>query len=200
MALGKVAAVPARLVVLASGAGTTLQAVLDASRDPSFAANVVAVGSDRPGIGALDRAAAVDVPTFTVAFADFTDRGEWNRAFEQALAEQRPDLVVLAGFMRILDAQVVERFPMINTHPALLPSFPGVGTRAVREALAHGVKLTGVTVHRVDAGVDSGPILAQVAVPVLADDDEHRLFDRIKAAEKPLYVETIRQLCKGFSE
>lgn len=196
MGLGKVAAVPARLVVLASGAGTTLQAVLDASRDPSFAGDVVAVGSDRPGIGALDRAAAVDVPTFTVPFADFTDRGEWNRAFEQALAEQRPDLVVLAGFMRIFDARVVESFPMINTHPSLLPSFPGVGIRAVRAALAHGVKLTGATVHRVDAGVDSGPILAQVAVPVLDGDDEHALFDRIRAAEKPLYVEAIRRLCQ----
>ncbi len=177
-----------------------MQALLDASRDPAFGADVVAVGTDRPGIGALARAAAAGVASFTVPFAEFSDRGEWNRAFERALADRQPDLVVLAGFLRIFDAQLVERFPMVNTHPALLPSFPGVGIRAVREALGHGVKLTGVTVHRVDSGVDTGPILAQVAVPVLAGDDEHTLFERIKAAEKPLYVETIRQLCsEGFT-
>jgi phosphoribosylglycinamide formyltransferase 1 len=188
--------VAARLVVLASGAGTTLQAILDASRSADFDAGVVAVGTDRPEIGALDRAAAAGVETFVVPFAAYTDRIAWNRAFEAALAERRPDLVVMAGFMRLFDAQLVGRFPMINTHPALLPSFPGVGIRAVRAALAHGVKLTGATVHRVDAGIDTGPILAQVAVPVLPGDDEHTLFERIKAAEKPLYVETIRKLCE----
>ena len=185
----------ARLVVLASGA-STLQAILDASRSADFGAEVVAVGADRPGIGALNRAGAAGVESFVVPFSAYTDRTAWNRAFEAALAERRPDLVVLAGFMRLFDAQLVNRFPMINTHPALLPSFPGVGIRAVRAALAHGVKLTGATVHRVDAGIDTGRILAQVAVPVLPDDDEHSLFDRIKAAEKPLYVETIRQLCE----
>ena len=186
----------ARLVVLASGAGTTLQAIVDATRSADFPAQVVAVGADRPDIGALDRAAAAGVESFVIPFAAYADRTAWNRAVEEALAERRPDLVVLAGFLRIFDAQLVARFPMINTHPALLPSFPGVGIRAVRGALAHGVKLTGATVHRVDAGVDTGPILAQVAVPVLPSDDEHSLFDRIKAAEKPLYVETIRQLCE----
>ena len=186
----------ARLVVLASGAGTTLQAILDASSSADFGAEVVAVGADRPEIGALDRAAAAGVESFVVPFAAYADRTAWNRAFEAALSERWPDLVVMAGFMRIFDAQLVARFPMINTHPALLPSFPGVGIRAVRAALACGVKLTGATVHRVDARVDTGRILAQVAVPVLPGDDEHTLFDRIKAAEKPLYVETIRQLCE----
>jgi phosphoribosylglycinamide formyltransferase-1 len=188
--------VAARLVVLASGAGTTLQAILDASRSADFGAEVVAVGADRPEIGALGRAAAAGVETFVVPFAAYTDRTAWNRAFEAALAERHPDLVVMAGFMRLFDAQLVGRFPMINTHPALLPSFPGVGIRAVRAALAQGVKLTGATVHRVDAGIDTGLILAQVAVPVLPGDDEHTLFERIKAAEKPLYVETIRELCE----
>jgi phosphoribosylglycinamide formyltransferase 1 len=188
--------VAARLVVLASGAGTTLQAILDASRSAGFGAEVVAVGADRPEIGALDRAADAGVESFVVPFAAYPDRTAWNRAFEAALVDRRPDLVVLAGFMRLFDAQLVGRFPMINTHPALLPSFPGVGIRAVRAALARGVKLTGATVHRVDAGIDTGPILAQVAVPVLPGDDEYTLFDRIKAAEKPLYVETIRKLCE----
>jgi phosphoribosylglycinamide formyltransferase-1 len=188
--------VAARLVVLASGAGTTLQAILDASRSADFGAEVVAVGADRPEIGALGRATAAGVETFVVPFAAYTDRTAWNRAFEAALAERRPDLVVMAGFMRLFDAQLVGRFPMINTHPALLPSFPGVGIRAVRAALTKGVKLTGATVHRVDAGIDTGLILAQVAVPVLPGDDEHTLFERIKAAEKPLYVETIRKLCE----
>jgi phosphoribosylglycinamide formyltransferase 1 len=188
--------VAARLVVLASGAGSTLQAILDATARPDFGAEVVAVGADRPAVGALERAARAGVESFVVAFDEFADRDAWNRAVEDELAERKPDLVALAGFMRLLDAQVVGRFPMINTHPALLPAFPGVGSRAVRAALKHGVKLTGATVHRVDAGMDTGPILAQVAVPVRVDDDEHTLFERIKAAEKPLYVETIRQLCE----
>ena len=188
--------VPARLVVLASGSGTTLQALIDAP-DPSWV--IVGVGADRPGTGALERAARAGIPTFVTDFAATPDRGAWNDALAAAIAELQPDLVVLAGFMRILGPDVVARFPFVNTHPSLLPSFPGVGVRAVRAALAAGVTLAGVTVHRVDEGVDSGPILAQAAVPVLPDDDEHTLFDRIKAAEKPLYVETIRQLCKEIN-
>ncbi len=187
---------PARLVVLASGSGTTLQAILD---DPDLRPSVVAVGADRAGIGALSRAASAGVETFVVPFAGYADRSVWNRTFESAIARHVPDLVVLAGFMRIFDPRVVERFAMVNTHPSLLPSFPGVGGRAVRAALAHGVKLAGATVHRVDAGVDSGEILAQVAVPVMEGDDEHGLFARIQAAEKPLYVETIRRLCKELA-
>jgi phosphoribosylglycinamide formyltransferase-1 len=186
-----------RLVVLASGSGTTLQAILDAQ---DIGSKVVAVGSDRPGTGALARAEAAGVESFVVAFDEHPDRGGWNRAFESALARYSPDLVVLAGFMRIFDAAVVQRFAMINTHPSLLPSFPGVGIRAVRAALEHGVKLAGATVHRVDAGVDTGQILAQVAVPVEAHDDERSLFARIQEAEKPLYVNTIRQLCADHGE
>ncbi len=181
----------ARIVVLASGSGTTLQAILD---DPQLRSAVVGVGSDRHGTGALERAQSSGIDAFVVPFADYDDRAEWNRAFEKALADRAPDIVVLAGFMRILDAQVVTRFKMVNTHPALLPSFPGVGIRAIRAALAAGVKLSGATVHWVDEGVDSGAIIAQVAVPVLPDDDEVTLFGRIQAAEKPLYVQAIREL------
>lgn len=183
----------ARLVVLASGSGTTLQALLD---DAEVGPKIVAVGSDRTTSLALDRARAASVESFAVSFADYSDRGAWSRVFAKTVASYEPDLVVLAGFMRILDAQFVGRFRTINTHPALLPSFPGIGIRAVREALAHGVKLTGVTVHWVDEGVDSGAIIAQVAVPVEPGDDPSSLFERIKAAEKPLYVEAIRQLCQ----
>jgi phosphoribosylglycinamide formyltransferase-1 len=185
--------VPARLVVLASGSGTTLQAIID---EPGLRPVVCAVGADRAGIRALDRAAAAGIATFVVPFADFADRGKWNDAFAVALRAYRPNLVVLAGFMRLFDAALVERFAMVNTHPSLLPAFPGIGIRAVRNALVHGVKVTGATVHRVDAGVDSGAILAQVAVPVLDGDDEHTLFARIQEAERPLYVETLRRLCQ----
>jgi formyltetrahydrofolate-dependent phosphoribosylglycinamide formyltransferase len=182
---------PPRLIVLASGSGTTLQAILD---DPHLRPHVVAVGSDRDSTGALDRATTAGIDGFVVRFADYDDRGDWNRAFEKELESRDPDLIVLAGFMRLFDSELVSRFRIVNTHPALLPSFPGVGIRAVREALAHGVKLTGVTVHWVDEGMDTGPIIAQVAVPVAPDDDEHSLFERIKAAEKPLYTSTIRTL------
>jgi phosphoribosylglycinamide formyltransferase 1 len=184
---------PARLVVLASGTGTTLQAIIDA---PDLGGQIVAVGTDRPGVSALERATQAEIPTFVVPFDGYAKRADWNRAFETVLARNRPDLVVLAGFLRVFDPQVVRRFRMVNTHPSLLPSFPGVGARAVRAALDHGVKVAGATVHWVDEGVDSGRILAQVAVPVQEGDDAASLFARIQAAEKPLYVETIRRLCK----
>jgi phosphoribosylglycinamide formyltransferase 1 len=187
---------PVRLVVLASGTGTTLQALIDAS---DIGGEIVAVGADRPGITALERAAAAEIATFVVPFDGYPDRADWNRAFQAALAAHSPDLVVLAGFLRIFDPQLVGAFRIVNTHPSLLPSFPGVGVRAVRAALANGVKLSGATVHWVNEEVDSGPILAQVAVPVCDDDDEHSLFVRIQAAEKPLYVDTIRRLCKEIS-
>jgi phosphoribosylglycinamide formyltransferase-1 len=180
--------VPARLVVLASGRGTTAQAILDA-----LGARVVALGADRE-CGALSRGKAAGTQTFVVPFEQYDDRAAWNRAFEETLAGYQPDLVVLAGFMRLFDAALVERFRVVNTHPALLPSFPGVGGRAVQAALDAGVKLAGATVHVVDAGMDSGPILAQVAVPVEDGDDVDTLFARIQAAEKPLYVETLRRL------
>ena len=183
----------ARLVVLASGSGSTLQAVLDAAAGPDFGGRVVAAGTDRPGCAAMARAVAAGVPTFAVPLADYADRTAWNAAVAEEIAVHRPDLVLLAGFMRVLDAATVGRFEMINTHPSLLPSFPG--GHAIADALAHGVKITGVTVHRVDAGVDSGPILAQAAVPVLDGDTADTLRQRIQAAEKPLFLDTIRQLC-----
>jgi len=185
--------VTARLLVLASGLGSTLQAVLDAAAEPGFGGSVVAAGTDRPGSPAMRRAESAGVPTFAVALADHPDRAAWDAALADALAGYRPDLVVLAGFMRVLAAGTVTRFDMVNTHPSLLPSFPGA--HAIEDALAHGVKVTGVTVHRVDAGLDSGPILAQAAVPVLDGDTADTLRERIQAMEKPLFIDTIRQLC-----
>ncbi len=186
-----------RLVVLASGSGSTLQAVIDAVADPDFPAEVVAAGTDRPGCQAMQRAADATIPTFAVALADFASRAEWDEALAAALASWKPDLVVLAGFMRVISGGTVERFAMVNTHPSLLPSFPGA--HAIPDALAHGVKLSGVTVHRVDAGLDSGPILAQAAVEVRADDTVESLTARIQAVEKPLFVQAIRQLCQEDS-
>jgi phosphoribosylglycinamide formyltransferase-1 len=184
------------VVVLASGSGSTLQALLDAA-DPSY--EVVAVGSDKPGVLALERAAAAGVETFTVSPRDFADRPAWDTALAAEVARRAPDLVVLAGFMRILGAPVVEAFGgrMINTHPALLPSFPGA--HGVRDALAHGVKVTGCTVHLVDAGVDTGPILDQVAVRVLDDDDEHTLHERIKDHERTLLVDVVGRLARTLT-
>jgi phosphoribosylaminoimidazolecarboxamide formyltransferase/IMP cyclohydrolase len=187
--------VPARLVVLASGAGTTLQAVLDACRSPAFGASVVAVGTDRSGTTAERRAQAAGVDVWTVTLAGFATRPEFDEAVADRLAAARPDLVVLAGYMKVLGPRVVRRFPLVNTHPSLLPAFPG-GT-AVRDALAYGVRVTGCTVHEVDEGVDTGPVLAQACVPVLDDDDEDTLRQRIQAVERPLYVDTIRRLVAG---
>ncbi|MCE3554285.1 phosphoribosylglycinamide formyltransferase [Pseudonocardia sp. RS11V-5] len=188
---------PLRLVVLASGSGTLLQALLDAARDPAYPAEVVAVGTDRPGVEALDRAARARVPSFTVRPAEHPDRPAWDRALLAAVLEHRPDLVVSAGFMRILGAPFLDGIgrPIVNTHPALLPAFPGA--HAVRDALAHGVTVTGTTVHLVDAGVDTGPILAQEAVPVLPGDTEAELHERIKITERRLLVATVATLCNG---
>jgi phosphoribosylglycinamide formyltransferase-1 len=186
-----------RLVVLVSGSGTNLQAILDACRDPAYGCEVVAVGAQKHGTGGVDRALAAGVATFVVPFADYADRADWDTALADAIAAHEPDLVVLAGFMRLVGAPVLERFPgrVVNTHPALLPSFPGA--HAVRDALAYGVKVTGASVIQVDAGIDTGPILAQVAVPVRADDDEQTLHERIKAAERTLLVHTVGRLAHG---
>lgn len=185
---------PVRLVVLASGSGTLLQSVLDAAGQPSYPATVVAVGADRAGIAALDRAERAEIPWFTVRMSDHPDRSAWDKALTEAVAAYSPDLVVSAGFMKILGSRFLERFPnrVINTHPALLPAFPGI--RAVEDALELGVKVTGSTVHFVDAGVDTGPIIAQRAVPVEADDDEASLHERIKVVERRLLVDVIEQL------
>jgi phosphoribosylglycinamide formyltransferase-1 len=185
--------VTARLIVLASGSGTTLEAIVQAVAAADFDAELVAAGTDRPGCLAMKRAAAAGIETFAVSFADYAERAAWDEALARTMAGYRPDLVVLAGFMRLLAADTVTRFSIVNTHPSLLPSFPGA--HAIPEALAHGVKLTGVTVHRVDAGLDTGPILAQAAVPVFEHDTEDSLRERIQQVEKPLYVQTIRQLC-----
>lgn len=187
----------ARLVVLASGNGSTLQAILDSAAAADLGADVVAVGSDVPGCRALERAVTAGVPTFAVTLAEHPDRAAWNVALAEAVAAFEPDLVVLAGFMRVLAPDTVHRFRIVNTHPALLPAFPGA--HAIRDALAAGVRTTGVTVHWVDEGVDTGPVIARADVPVHPGDDEDTLRERIQAVEKPLYVNTIRQLCQEIS-
>lgn len=183
--------------MLASGEGRTLQALLDAAADPAYGAEVVAVGSDRDGARALDRALAAGVEAFTVRLSDHPDRECWDRALADELLRHAPDLVVCAGFMRILGAPVLEHFGarIVNTHPALLPAFPGA--HAVAAALAYGVKVTGVTVHLVDSGIDTGPVVAQAAVPVDSGDTEQSLHARIQDVEQPLYVETVGRLARG---
>jgi phosphoribosylglycinamide formyltransferase-1 len=190
----------ARLVVLVSGAGTNLQALLDACADPGYGATVVAVGADRGSIAALDRAQDANIPTFTLKVGDFPTRADWDQALAAACAHHRPDLVVCAGFMKLVGQAFLARFNgrCLNTHPALLPSFPGM--HGVRDALAYGVKVTGCTVFLVDEGVDAGPVLAQAAVPVHDDDDEPSLHERIKVAERALLVGTVGRMAReGWS-
>ncbi len=183
-----------RLVVLVSGSGTNLQALLDASADPSYGARVVAVGADREGIEGLTRASRVGVPTFVHKLGDYPSRREWDVAIAAEIASYKPDLVVAAGFMKILGAPTLDAFPVLNTHPALLPSFPGA--HGVRDALAHGVKVAGCTVMLADAGVDTGPIVAQEAVSVLPDDDEAGLHERIKTVERRLLVDIVGRMAR----
>lgn len=171
-----------------------MSALLDACRAPGYGAQVVAVGSDRPGTGGLERAEADGVPTFVVPFRDYTDRSEWDTAMSDRIAAFEPDLVVSAGFMRILGPAVVGRHAAVNIHPALLPSFPGA--HAVREALAHGVRITGTTIHFLDEGVDSGPIIDQATVPVEDGDDEAALHERIKIVERRMLVDTVGELAR----
>ena len=190
----------ARLVVLVSGAGTNLQALLDACADPGYGATVVAVGADRDSITALERAEDANIPTFALKVRDFATRDDWDRALAAACAHHRPDLVVCAGFMKLVGQAFLARFNgrCLNTHPALLPSFPGM--HGVRDALAYGVKVTGCTVFLVDEGVDAGPVLAQAAVTVRDDDDEAALHERIKVAERALLVGTVGRMAReGWS-
>jgi phosphoribosylglycinamide formyltransferase-1 len=193
-------AVPVRLVVLVSGTGSNLQALLDASADPAYGANVVAVGADRAAIPALDRAERAGVATFVLRVPDFPDRAAWDEAFTAAVAANEPDLVVSAGFMKLAGETFLARFGgrYVNTHPALLPAFPGM--QSARDALDYGVKVTGCTLFVVDAGVDTGPIVAQAAVPVLDGDDEATLHERIKGVERTLLVDTVGRMAReGWS-
>jgi len=185
-----------RLVVLVSGAGTNLQALIDACADPAYGAAVVAVGADRDGIRGLERAQETNIPVFTVRVGDFAARDKWDEALAARCAEYKPDLIVCAGFMKLVGKAFLARFGgrCLNTHPALLPSFPGM--HGVRDALDYGVKVTGCTVFLVDEGVDQGPVLAQVAVPVHDDDDEETLHERIKVAERALLVATVGRMAR----
>lgn len=183
---------PARIVVLASGTGSLLSSLLEAAVG-DYPARVVAVGVDRD-CRAAKIAADAGIPSYTVRLGEFPDRDAWDAALTEATAAYQPDLVVSAGFMKILGAQFLSRFPgrVINTHPALLPAFPGA--HAVPDALTYGVKVTGCTVHVVDAGVDTGPILAQQAVEVRDGDDEESLHERIKVVERRLLVDVLAAL------
>jgi phosphoribosylglycinamide formyltransferase-1 len=186
----------ARLVVLVSGAGTNLQALLDACARESYGAAVVAVGADRTGIEGIARARRSGVPVFTHRVEDHPTREAWNKALTESCASHRPDLVVSAGFMKLVGQDFLGRFGgrFINTHPSLLPAFPGV--HAVGDALAYGVKVTGCTVFLVDAGTDTGPVIAQAAVPVREDDDVSTLHERIKVAERALLVDTVGRMVR----
>ncbi|HEX2072541.1 MAG TPA: phosphoribosylglycinamide formyltransferase [Geodermatophilus sp.] len=188
----------ARVVVLLSGTGSLCAALLDAADDPGYPATVVAVGSDRDAAG-LEHARRRGIPTFVCALPDHPDRAAWDRALAAEIGAHRPDLVVSAGFMKLVGPAVLAAYEgrLINTHPALLPAFPGA--HAVRDALAAGVAVTGTTVHLIDAGVDTGPVLAQRKVPVLPGDDEARLHERIKIVERELLVETVAHLAAGES-
>ena len=193
-------AAPARLVVLVSGAGTLLQALLDAGEDPDYGARVVAVGADRDPVAGLARAERHGVPTFVHRLADHPRREDWDRALRDSVAAHRPDLVVLAGFMKLLGPVFLGRFGgrVVNTHPALCPAFPGM--HAPADALAYGVKVTGATLFVVDDGVDTGPIVAQTVVPVTDDDTVDSLHERIKAAERAMLVESVGRMAReGFT-
>ncbi|MET9297945.1 MULTISPECIES: phosphoribosylglycinamide formyltransferase [Micromonospora] len=186
----------ARLVVLVSGSGSNLQALLDATADPGYGARVVAVGADRDGIAGLDRAAAASVPSFVERVKDHPTRADWDKALTARVAEHRPDLVISAGFLKLVGPEFLAAFGdrYLNTHNTLLPAFPGI--HGPRDALAYGVKVTGATLFFVDAGMDTGPIVAQVAVPVHDDDDEDTLTERIKSAERRQLVEQVGRLVR----
>ncbi len=183
-----------RVVVLLSGSGTLFQALLDDVAGGAPYA-VVGVGSDRARVEGLARAERAGIPTVVVDPREYADRSAWDAALAAAVAGYAPDLVVSAGFMRILGARMLAQHRIINTHPALLPSFPGA--HGVRDALAHGVKVTGTTCHWVDAGVDTGPIIDQRAVRVADDDSEDSLHERIKVAEREMLVDVVRRLSRG---
>lgn len=183
---------PKRIVVLVSGSGTNLQALIDAEQS---AYEIIGVVADRPGIQGIERADAVSIPTAVIDPSEFGDRGQWDEALAAAVAAFAPDWVVCAGFMRILGAPMLDTFGsrIVNTHPALLPAFPGA--HGVRDALDYGARVSGCTVHLVDAGVDTGPILAQRAVEIHEGDSEQELHERIKLVERRLLVDIVIRLC-----
>ncbi|MEV5563893.1 MULTISPECIES: phosphoribosylglycinamide formyltransferase [Streptomyces] len=194
-------AAPARVVVLVSGSGTNLQALLDAIGDDpeGYGARIVAVGADRYGTVGIERAERAGLPTFVCKLGEYANRDAWDAALATAVAEYRPDLVVSAGFMKIVGKGFLAEFGgrVVNTHPALLPSFPGA--HGVRDALAYGVKVTGCTVHFVDDGVDTGPIIAQGVVEVTEEETtegEAALHERIKEVERKLLVEAVGRLAR----
>ena len=191
------------VVVLVSGSGTLLQSLIDACADPAWSAahdvRIVAVGAARDSAYGLERARAAGLPTVVVPLRKGDDRAAWDRRLTEAVAAYDPDLVLSAGFMKLVGPAFLERFAgrMINTHPALLPSFPG--THGVRDALAYGVKVTGASIFYVDDGVDTGAIIAQAAVAVLPDDTEDSLHERIKVEERRLLLETVADLADRAS-
>lgn len=187
---------PARLVVLVSGSGTNLQALLDACADPAYGARIAAVGADRPGTLGQKRAERAGVPTFVHRVGDFATRAEWDRAIRDEVARHEPDLVVCAGFMKLLGADFLAAFGdrTVNTHPALSPAFPGMHSPA--DALAYGVRITGCTLFFVTIGTDDGPVIAQAAVEVRDGDDEASLHERIKGVERGVLVATIGRLVR----
>lgn len=186
---------PARIVVLVSGSGTNLQALIDACAESSYGARVVAVGADRDDIEGLARADRAGIPTFVARVEDYSSRDHWNRALADKVGAFDPDLVVSAGFMKLVSADFLEKFLTLNTHPALCPAFPGM--HGPRDALEHGVKVTGATLFVVDAGVDTGPIVAQVPVEVHEDDDVESLHERIKTAERAMLVDAVGRIARG---
>lgn len=184
------------LVVLISGAGSNLRALLEATRDAEYPARVVAIGADRDAEG-LGLGEEYSIPTFTVPYSHYDSRADWGQALAEQIRPWSPDLLVLSGLMRLLPPAVVSEFgpAVINTHPAYLPEFPGA--HGVRDALAAGVSETGATVIQVDDGVDSGPVLAQERVPVLPHDSESTLHDRIKPVERRLLIQTVLDIANG---
>lgn len=184
------------VAVLISGAGSNLRALLQAAGHPDFPARVIAVGADRDADG-LAHAEGFGIPTFTVPYSAFANREAWGEELAAQLDVWNPDLIVLSGLMRLLPANVVARYAprIVNTHPAYLPEFPGA--HGVRDALAAGVSQTGASVIVVDDGVDSGPVLAQERIPVLPDDTESSLHERIKPVERRLLIDVVRRVATG---
>jgi phosphoribosylglycinamide formyltransferase-1 len=183
-----------RIVVLVSGTGSNLQAVIDAVKSGELDVEIAAVGADREGTFGVERSAEAGLETFVVNFNSFPTRAEWDAALTEKVASYSPDVVVSSGFMRIVSPEFIDTFhgKYLNTHPALLPAFPGA--HGVRDAMAYGVKVTGCTVHWADAGVDTGPIIAQEAVVVEPGDTEESLHERIKVVERRLLIQTLADL------